>query len=163
MAEPTRDFYSDAQRQKRKTRLALIVVGVGVAAGVVALGAIQYKHRSDAIAATTASAQAWKLAGPACQTLSAEAYAPLAAKAGKAFQFNGDTYRRRFGHVDCNLTAVKGVSDPVPVCQFTSPGLIAVETAKGEFFFQLGAGEPAAISVVDEVASCVVASNFQPG
>lgn len=157
----TKDFYTDASRQRRLTRAALIVVVLGLVASVIALLVIERKNRRDAIAETTAAAGVAALAGPPCQVVTAEAFAPQAAKARKVFEFNGDTYARRFGHLDCNLTAVKGVRDPVPVCQFTGPQALSVTTAKGSYYFLPGPGQPATIRVVDEVATCVMASNFR--
>ncbi len=126
MTETTKDFYTDAQRRARITRIMLIIVGIGIALGVVSLMVLEKKKKDVAIAASTASAQAWKLAGPPCPTATTAEFAHHAERAKKVFDFNGDVYARRGGHVDCNLTAVKGVKDPVPVCQFTSPQAISV-------------------------------------
>lgn len=156
----TRDFYTDARRQRRILRNTLVVVGIGVALGAVALGVMERKNRGDAIAESTAAAGP-ALKGPPCPTATAETFAPQAAKATKLFQFNGDTYARRFGHLDCNLIEMKGVRDPVAVCQFTGPRALSVTTAKGTSYFLPGAGQPATITVIDEVPSCVLASNFR--
>lgn len=157
----TKDFYTDATRQRRIGRTVLVVVLVGMVAGAIALALMERKKRTDAIAATTAAAGVSTIAGPPCPTLTAEEFAPRAAKTDKVAQFNDDTYARRSGHMDCNLVALPGVKDPVPVCQFTSPQVIAITTAKGSWYFAPGVGQPATIQVPDEVPACVVASNFR--
>lgn len=160
MTETTKDFYTDAKRRGRIARIMLIIVGIGIALGVVSLMMLEKKKKEVAIAASTASAQAWKLAGPPCPTATTAEFAHHAERAKKVFDFNGDVYARRGGHVDCNLTVVKGVKDPVPVCQFTSPQAISVTTKKGTYYFVPGVGHPATISVANEAAACVMASNF---
>lgn len=156
----TKDFYSDARRRRRMVRNTAIFVGICLALGAVAVGLMERKSRADAIARSTAAAGP-ALKGPPCPTATAEAFAPQAAKAKKVFQFNGDIYARRFGHLDCNLVEMKGVRDPVAVCQFTGPRALSVATAKGTSYFLPGAGQPATITVIDEVPSCVLASNFR--
>lgn len=156
----TKDFYSDTKRRRRMVRNTAIFVGVGVALGAAAVGLMERKNRDDVLAQSTAAAGP-AVKGPPCPTATAETFAPQAAKATKLFQFNGDTYARRFGHLDCNLVEMKGVRDPVAVCQFTGPRALSVTTAKGTSYFLPGAGQPATITVIDEVPSCVLASNFR--
>ncbi|MFN3513093.1 MAG: hypothetical protein ACK41C_08620 [Phenylobacterium sp.] len=140
-----------------KPRVALIVLAVAVLAGVAALFGSESLKRSAAIAESTADAQAWKLDGPPCPEVTAEAFAERGLKADKAFEFNGQTFARRFGHADCNLVNARG-GPPVPVCNLTAPATVVVTTAEGESFrFEPGVGHPVIVSVSGGRAQCAMA------
>lgn len=156
-----KEFHSASPREKKTARNMMIVVAVLALGGVAALVATENKKRSDAISESSAAANVEALVGPVCPTMTAEAFTARNVKVPKVFEFNNDTYARRFGHLDCNLVAVKGVKDPVPVCQFTSPSIVIVTTKKGTFYFDPGTGSPATVRVVDGTPSCVKASNFK--
>lgn len=157
----SKEFHTPGPREKKTARMMMVVVCVLVLGGVVALIGLENKKKSDAIAASSAAAGVETLVGPACPVLSEADFTARGVKLTKTFEFNNDHWGRRFGHTDCNLVAVKGVSDPVPVCQFTSPGVVGVTTKKGTFYFDPGTGSPATVRVVDGTPSCVKVSNFK--
>jgi hypothetical protein len=156
-----KEFHTPSRREKAMVRNLMVVVIVLALAGVAALVVTENKKRSDAIAESSAAANVEALVGPPCPAVTAEAFAARGVKTPKVFEFNNDQYARRFGHADCNLVAVKGVRDPVPVCQFTGPSLITVTTEKGVFHFDPGTGSPATTRVVDGTPSCVKVANFK--
>lgn len=157
----SKEFHTPGPREKKTARIMMIVVCVLVVGGVASLIGLENKKKSDAIAASSAAANVETLVGPPCPSITEADFTARGVKISKTFEFNSLQWGRRFGHTDCNLVAVKGVADPVPVCQFTSPGIVAVTTAKGNFYFDPGAGSPATVRVVDGTPSCVKASNFK--
>lgn len=143
-----------------KLSLPAIVVAVGIAIGVAALIYSQMHQRALEIATATAAAKPWELKGPPCPAPSGWAADAKHAPA-KAFIFNGIKFARRYGHADCNAVAGPKGHGPayVPLCQFSSPAVLAVTTEQGTFHFAPGVGRPATVSVVDGVPKCVIAAN----
>lgn len=135
---------------------AAVAVAVGVTAAI--WGPSLRVHRREAIA----TARAWMLTGPPCQALAPAAYARQWFKATKAFEWDGATFARGAGHADCqDVTNGGGKGFGVhPVCQFTSPQVIAVTTGKGVFYFTPGLGKPATVTVQHGIPSCVATSEF---
>jgi hypothetical protein len=118
-------------------------------------------HRREAIA----TARAWTLHGPPCEALSPQAYAKQWFKAAKGFEWGGATFARGAGHAACQDVTRGGGRGigTYPVCQFTSPQVIAVTTKKGVFYFAPGLGKPATVTVQAGVPTCVATSDFTLG
>lgn len=147
---------SAAHRRHGLVRKALIGFAVLF---VLVFGAAFLQHQRQRVA----DAQEWKIEGPPCPTLTAQAFAAAQMKAPKGLTFDGVRFARRFGHVDCNEIAYddgKGLGG-FPVCQFTGPGTLQVTTPKGDFFFNPGVGQPATVAVPHDAPTCVMASNFR--
>lgn len=143
-----------------KLSAPVVVVALGLTAGVAALAYSQIHARALEIASATASTRAWELKGPDCPPPSGWSADPKYAPA-KTFIFNGIKFARRTGHADCSAVAApKGQGlDYVPLCQFTGPLILEITTDKGVYKFAPPAGNPATVSVVHGVAKCVVAAN----
>lgn len=106
------------------------------------------------------------VAGPPCEPLTAAAFAARKLSAPKATRYEGVTFARRFGHVECSALRYGGGwgSDTYPVCQFTSPAALRVKTAQGEWFFAPPPGQPATVAVPHGQPRCLLGSNFRlPG
>jgi len=100
--------------------------------------------------------------GPPCPTLTRAQFEAQGFKAPKATFYEGVTFARQFGHMDCrSLRYGAGWGTEVyPVCQFTSPRSLKVTTRKGEWYFAPGPGQPATVGAPRGQARCVMASNF---
>lgn len=146
--------------RKRVPRWALAAAVAGVAAAVTAAIWVPslLAHRADAIS----TARAWTIHGPPCQALTPAASRKQWYKASKAFEWDGVTFARGAGHASCQDVGYRGGRGlgVFPVCQFTSPEILAITTGKGTFYFAPGLGRPATVSVQHGLPSCVAASNF---
>ncbi|MBL8772631.1 MAG: hypothetical protein JNK30_14710 [Phenylobacterium sp.] len=102
------------------------------------------------------------VAGPPCPEITAAQFEARRLRAFKATLYEGVVFGRQFGHMDCSTLRYGGGWSPAtyPVCQFTGPALLQVKTAKGEWFYAPGAGQPATVRTPQGRAECVLASNF---
>lgn len=100
--------------------------------------------------------------GPPCPELSAAAFEARKLKRFKATFYEGVTFGRQFGHMDCSALRYGGgwSGETYPVCQFTGPALLQVKTDKGEWFYAPGPGNPATVATPHGQARCVMDSNF---
>jgi hypothetical protein len=99
--------------------------------------------------------------GPPCPSVSHAAFVePL--KADQIFEFFDVRFGRRFGGADCAEATTVGTFGMTthPVCQFSSPAVLAIKTAKGMFYFEPGVGRVATVSIVDDTPRCVLASPY---
>ena len=103
-----------------------------------------------------------KVEGPPCPQLTAAEFAARKLKAPKLTSYEGVTFGRQFGHMDCSALRYGSGwgTDTYPVCGFTSPNALSVKTDKGEWFFAPGPGQPATIAVPHGQPRCVMDSNF---
>jgi hypothetical protein len=149
-------------RQRRLTRgqkaVFALAGGLAVALSLYVFGGAYLKDRNEALAL----AREWTIEGPPCPGLTREAFEAKGFKAPKSLDYSGITVSRQFGHVNCSYLRYGegwGLGTYV-VCQFTSPNVLRVETAKGEWYFAPGMGQPATISTPHDEARCVMASKF---
>jgi hypothetical protein len=136
-----------------------------VAAGVVALafpawlfGGSYLKRRDAALDA----AREWTIDGPPCAALSRAEFESRGLKVRKGTVYEGVTFYRQFGHMSC--TALRygagwGQST-YPACQFTTPKALKVTTPKGEWYFDIGTGQPATVAAPHGQVRCVLAADF---
>ena len=85
-------------------------------------------------------------------------------KPTKVFEYAKVSFGRALGHVSCAEIRYDGgraLFGGYPVCQFTSPAVLEVRTAQGEFYFLPGAGRRATVSTPHGKAECVMAGNFR--
>lgn len=101
--------------------------------------------------------------GPPCPQLTDAEFAARPLSAPKATNYEGVIFARQFGHMDCSgLRYGAGWgTETYPVCQFTSPNALSVQTDKGKWFFAPGLGQPATVAVPHGEARCVMGSNFR--
>ncbi len=100
--------------------------------------------------------------GPPCPSLTRAQFEAQGLKAPKATFYEGVTFARQFGHMDCSTLRYGAGwgTDVYPVCQFTSPASLKITTSKGEWYFAPGPGQPATVGAPRGQARCVMASNF---
>ena len=116
------------------------------------------------IALSTEDAKLSAIIGPACPQVSAAAFQSAVTAQGRglryAFDFNGDSFARSFGDGDCGVAAANGSLGlgTYDVCEFTSPGVLSVKTARGQFYFLLGLGQKATVMTPNGIARCVMAA-----
>ena len=130
--------------------------------GVVAVVAGSAPNFLRQRAAAVAEAKAWTITGPPCPQLpiSETVRQPTAIK---SFGYAGSGFAYAYGHVACAQIHADGGRAWVrgyPVCQFTSPGVLIVETGANRTLFAPGLGERATVSVQDGAPRCVMASRF---
>lgn len=128
--------------------------------GLVVAGSLPNFMRQRA--ADIAEAKAWDVKGPPCpqRPFSEAARYPAATK---AFGYAGASFAYAYGHVACAQIHADGGRSLLrgyPVCQFTSPGVVAVDTAGITTLFAPGLGERATVRVQHGEARCVMASRF---
>jgi len=118
------------------------------------------RHR---IAESTTDARLPAIVGPACPEVTAAEFRSAVAAQGRGlrytFDFNGARFSRSFGNGDCDVAAAKGGLGlgTYDVCEFTSPAVLYVKTARGEFYFLPGIGRKATVMTPNGIARCVMA------
>ena len=149
-------------RRMRLGRGQKITLGVAASLALAlpayVFGGAYLKGRTAALAL----ARDWSVEGPPCPGLTQAQFETQGLKARKGLEYAGVTVSRQFGHVSCSQLRYGegwGLASYV-VCQFTSPNVLRVETAKGTWYFAPGMGQPATISTPHDEARCVLASNF---
>lgn len=163
MEEPATHSYRDFAFGKRripglKAMIAVAVITlsvVGLAEGV--------WHARVVAPRDQARDDAWQIKGPPCLQLDpAQFDLHGGARAAKVTDF-GARFTRQYGHVDCTWMGDTGgaAQNAYPICQFTGPNVIKVETSKGVFRFVPGVGQPATVEVHHGIARCVLAANFR--
>ena len=146
-------------RLTRGQKVTIALAGsIAVAFPIYVFGGAYLKDRAEALKL----AREWTIEGPPCPSVTRAQFEAKGLKAPKGLQYSGVTVSRQFGHVNCSYLRYGdgwGLGTYV-VCQFTSPNVLRVETARGEWYFVPGMGQPATISTPRDEARCVMASNF---
>jgi hypothetical protein len=129
---------------------AALAIGIGAAS--------RLRHGPD----EAADAQFYTVTGPPCPTLTAAAYGAGAIKVGPRFEYGDVTFGRAYGYVSCGWLpgGLLGLT-PHPVCEFTNPGVMEVQTPTGPTYFAPGLGQPATVAVTDGQPRCVLGSHFR--
>jgi hypothetical protein len=146
------------QRGKRKTLRGLWLGIVPGAAGVWAILALNSTYHRG-----LEQAQGWTSSAPPCPTISVAAYRSGGYPAQeRATDYDGVTLARHFGHVMCKDADTRGGWGFLthPVCQFTSPTAIRVNSGGRETFFLPGPGRLATVSVERGRAQCALGGKF---
>jgi hypothetical protein len=143
-------------------RRVIPVAVLCAAAAVAAMVVLDMRERAAVVADASDEAQVSRIVGPPCPTLTAQAFTARGLEAGKTFDFGGLTFSRRFGHAQCNEAASGGLlgAGSFPVCQFTSPDVLAVKAGKALYLFEPGLGRKATILARDGKVSCVMAAPY---
>jgi len=117
----------------------------------------------DQVKLRIADARAWRIDGPPCSRITPAEFLGNHKKGPRRFEYEGVTFFRRNGHVECApIYEDGGTSDRFhPVCQFTSPGELLIRTPKGDWYFQPGPGQPATVFASrDAPPRCVLAAKL---
>ncbi len=115
-----------------------------------------FKHRNQAIA----EAARWKIEGAPCPALTEPAFA-AGYTTPQGLTFGEVRFERQYGHVSCSTLRYDGgkALETYPVCQFISPAVLTVVSAKGRFHFAPGPGQSATVFVEHGQPRCVMAIN----
>jgi hypothetical protein len=153
------EFGARRRSAPRKSLRIWAVILMGVSLMIAVVAAVLVKNRDQKLA----EARAWTVAGRACPVLTAEAFAAARLAAPKMFEYDGVTFGRAAGHVDCNEIGAKGGSalGVTIVCQFTSPAALTVQTPKGRFHYNPGIGKPVSVMVDKGEPRCVLGGHFK--
>jgi hypothetical protein len=153
------DFSSTSHGVERF--LPRLVVGGALATLVVGtIWGFLAEHRT--IAQSTSHTNLAAIVGPPCPTLSADAAQRSLKAQGVTlkymFDFNGDTFGRVFGYADCSVAASSNGLGSYDVCQFISPAVLYVKTARREVYFAPGMGRKATVTTADGAPRCIMAA-----
>jgi hypothetical protein len=130
---------------------------------LVVTGGFLQRDYAKVVALREADAREWRIDGPPCPRSSLAEFVGNHHRGPRSFTYEGVTFFRRHGHVECAPIYEKGGhSDRFhPVCQFTSPEDLMVRTDRGDFYFRPGPGQPATIRTTGRAdPTCVMASKL---
>lgn len=149
-------------RARGAARAPLVIFGAALALAAAIVGAVEVHLLALKRTANLAAASQWEVTGPPCPSLTAREFLQRKLKTPQAFAYDDLVIGRAFGHVSCGAAGNDHGRSVFthPVCQFTGPGALRVQTPKGEFFFAPGPGRPATLSVEHGTPACVLASHF---
>lgn len=149
-------------RRRRLTAGQKVVIGVAAAVAAGLPGWLLTQNYLGRREAALFLARDVAVEGPPCPSLTRARFEAQGLKAPKATLYEGVTFARQFGHMDCRLLRYGAGwgTDVYPVCQFTSPRSLKITTAQGEWYFAPGPGRPATVGAPRGQARCVMASNF---
>jgi hypothetical protein len=147
--------YSRVRRIGVAHVIAAVVASAAVA-GVLAYNFVQTRDKNVAVA------EAWKIDGPPCPSLTKAQFAAQGYKAPKSFDYDDVTIARKAGNVSCQDVKRNGGAGLLhdQACQFTGPAALVVTTRKGEFFYVPEVGHPATVYVHDGAPRCVLGGKF---
>lgn len=150
--------YGTAKR--RPTPVGLWIGGLAVVVAIVAATHYFLDRRDKQMAA---EAKAWIVTGPPCPQVTKAVFAAQPFEARQVTNLAGVRWARSSATVVCHGTDMGGGKGQIadPVCQFSSPRVLQITTAKGDFYFVPGLGNRATVSVHDGVASCVIGASVQ--
>jgi|GEM_PF-906889 len=142
-------------------RYGFFPVAGAVILSTLAIAGLTFEYLRDR-ASHIATAKEWNIQGPACPTLSQAEFQAKRWTATKTFNYDDVILGRAAGDASCSdvkQDGGKGLFND-KVCQFTSPAALTVVTASRRYYFLPGVGQPATITVHNDIAKCVMASNF---
>ena len=146
------------ERRKLKTAWMFPTLVIGFAVVAVLLAVVML---AAGLRAQSAADRYWKVAGPPCPSLTREAFQSQPIKTSQFFRMETVVFARAYGYSNCGELPAKGGLQTLVVCQFTNPGVLAVTTAAGDFYFAPGLGQPATVSAADGPPSCVMGANYK--
>ena len=136
--------------------LAAAVVSAAVV-GVLAYNFVQTRDKN------VATAQAWKIDGPPCPSLTKAEFDAKGYKAPKSFDYDDIKIARKAGNASCQDLKRGGGTGLFhdQACQFTGPAALVVTTKKGEFAYVPEPGQPVTVVVHDGAPKCVLGGNYK--
>ena len=140
-------------------KMVLAVTGViALAFPAWLFGGSYLKRRAEALGV----AREWAIAGPPCALLTRAEFEGRGLKVRKGTVYEGVTFYRQFGHMSCTaLRYGAGWSQSTyPACQFTTPKALKVTTPKGEWYFDVGTGQPATVTAPHGQVRCILGADF---
>jgi hypothetical protein len=146
------------ERRKLKTAWMFPTLVVGFLAFAAGLAGVMIV---SGLRAQWAADQYWKVAGPPCPTLTRQAFQAQSVTPTQSFRMENAVFARAYGYSNCGELPAKGGLEALVVCQFTNPGVLAVTTAAGDFYFAPGIGQPATVSAGEGPPRCVMGSNYK--
>lgn len=104
----------------------------------------------------------WAIEGPPCVALTKAQFEARGLKVRKGTVYEDVTFYRQFGHMSCTaLRYGAGWGQATyPVCQFTTPKALKISTDEGDWYFDVGPGQPATVAAPHGQVRCVRAANF---
>lgn len=135
---------------------AAVVLAVGFPTWL--FGGSYLKRREEALTLS----REWAIEGPPCAALTKAEFEARGLKVRKGTIYEGVTFYRQFGHMSC--TALRYGAGwgqrTYPVCQFTTPKALKISTGEGDWYFDIGPGQPATIAAPHGKVRCVRAAKF---
>jgi hypothetical protein len=108
--------------------------------------------------ANVAEAKAWSMPGEPCPTVTKAGYDTAPLPRAKGTEYEGVLFERRLGHMECTLLHADGGKSgkTYPVCRFSSPGMVGVETSDKAAFFAPKQGKSVLVSLESGEPTCLV-------
>jgi len=146
-------------RPSRLNPLHVLAAAVASAAvvGVLAYNFVQARDKN------VATAEAWKIDGPPCPSLTKAEFDAKGYKAPKSFDYDDIKIARKAGNASCQDLKRGGGTGLFhdQACQFTGPAALVVTTKKGEFAYVPEPGQPVTVVVHDGAPKCVLGGNYK--
>jgi hypothetical protein len=103
----------------------------------------------------------WSLRGPPCPTLDQASY-QRAWGTAQVTRYGGASFEYRVGHMMCTRRpGEQGTGGPYPVCQFTGPVFLGVETGGRRAYFAPPSRHAARVAIQNGQARCVLIPGFK--
>ena len=130
---------------------------VVIAASIGICAAIYLAQKS----ASADEAAFWSLRGPPCPSLDPASY-QRAWGTPQVTRYDGASFEYRVGHMMCTRRpGEQGTGGPYPVCQFTGPVFLSVETGGRRSYFAPPARYAARVAILNGQARCVLIPRFK--
>ncbi len=152
--------YDYGSSRSRRAPMGLWIVTV---LAVAAIGAVTHYFLDKRAKELAAEARAWTVVGPPCPQVTKAVFDAQPFQARQVTNINGVRWARSSATIMCQGIASDGGRGAVldPVCQFSSPRVLRITTAKGDFYFVPGLGQKATVTVKDGVATCVMGASVK--
>ena len=114
-------------------------------------------------AASTEEAKFWSLEGPPCPVMDPSSYSNAWGVA-QVTSYGGAAFEYRVGHMMCTRRPDEGrprSNRQNPVCQFTGPVFLGVDTERGRSYFAPPSRYAARVGVINGQARCVLIPRFK--
>jgi hypothetical protein len=157
----TRSAQNAEPRRRGRRNIVDSGMSVGgwvVIAASVGLCAAIYLAQKDASADEAAF---WSLRGPPCPVLDQASY-QRAWGTAQVTRYDGARFEYRVGHMMCTQRPDEhGAGGSHPVCQFTGPVFLGVETGGDRYYFAPPSRYAARVAILDGHAHCVLIPRFK--
>lgn len=111
--------------------------------------------------ASADEAALWSLRGPPCPVMSPSAYQQAWGKA-QVTRYGEASFEYRVGHMMCTRRSNPPGNGPThPVCQFTGPVFLGVESGGSRYYFAPPSRYAARVAILDGEARCVLIPRFK--
>jgi hypothetical protein len=162
LGDPKGPLSSQSAEAGRRGRRNILDSGMSLGGWVViaaslGLCAAFYLAQKDA---STDEATFWSLRGPPCPSLDQASY-QRAWGTAQVTRYDGASFEYRVGHMMCTRRPDEHGAGLHPVCQFTGPVFLGVETGGERHYFAPPSRYAARVAILDGQPRCVLIPRFK--